>query len=81
MSHLASPQVSLAKDRINILLLEGVHDSAIKVLQQHGYTNIRALPTSLAEAELIEACQEAHFIGIRSRTQLTAKVFAAAENW
>ncbi|MDX1525472.1 MAG: phosphoglycerate dehydrogenase [Pseudidiomarina maritima] len=79
MSYLASPQVSLAKDRINILLLEGVHDSAIKVLQQHGYTNIRALPTSLAEAELIEACQEAHFIGIRSRTQLTAKVFAAAE--
>lgn len=71
--------VSLDKDRIKILLLEGVHSSAIEVLRQHGYTNITALKTSLNEAELCEAVKDVHFIGIRSRTQLNAKVFNAAD--
>lgn len=75
----ATPQVSLAKERIQILLLEGVHDSAIDVLKQHGYTNIKALKTSLNEDELCEAIKDVHFLGIRSRTQLTPKVFAAAD--
>ncbi|RWU08908.1 phosphoglycerate dehydrogenase [Pseudidiomarina gelatinasegens] len=79
MNDVTAPQVSLAKERIQILLLEGVHDSAIEVLKQHGYTNIRALKTSLNEDELCEAIKDVHFIGIRSRTQLTPKVFAAAE--
>lgn len=79
MNDVTAPQVSLAKERIQILLLEGVHDSAIEVLKQHGYTNIRALKTSLTEDELCEAIKDVHFIGIRSRTQLTPKVFAAAE--
>lgn len=70
---------SLAKERIQILLLEGVHDSAIEVLKQHGYSNIKTLKTSLNEDDLCEAIKDVHFIGIRSRTQLTAKVFAAAE--
>src|SRR5690554_2731966 len=75
-----SPQpTSLAKNRIQILLLEGVHDSAVEVLKQHGYNNIKTLKTSLNEDELCEAIKDVHFIGIRSRTQLTAKVFAAAE--
>lgn len=75
-----SPQpTSLAKDRIQILLLEGVHDSAVDVLKQHGYSNIKTLKTSLNEDELCEAIKDVHFIGIRSRTQLSAKVFAAAE--
>ncbi|SFR58081.1 D-3-phosphoglycerate dehydrogenase [Pseudidiomarina maritima] len=75
----AAPQVSLAKERIQILLLEGVHDSAVEVLKQHGYSNIKTLKTSLNEDELCEAIKDVHFIGIRSRTQLTAKVFAKAE--
>lgn len=75
----AAPQVSLAKKRIQILLLEGVHDSAVEVLKQHGYSNIKTLKTSLNEDELCEAIKDVHFIGIRSRTQLTAKVFAKAE--
>jgi len=71
-------QVSLAKDKIQILLLEGVHESAVQVLEQHGYRNIEYLPTSLSEEALCEKVKDVHFIGIRSRTQLTAKVFAAA---
>lgn len=71
-------KVSLAKDRIQILLLEGVHESAVEVFKQHGYDSIEYLKTSLSEDELCERIKDVHFLGIRSRTQLTAKVFAAA---
>ncbi|WP_258808419.1 phosphoglycerate dehydrogenase [Pseudidiomarina sp. CB1] len=72
-------QVSLAKDRIKILLLEGVHESAVNVLKQQGYDSIEYVKTSLSEEELCERIKDVHFLGIRSRTQLTEKVFVAAE--
>ncbi|MBY6065019.1 phosphoglycerate dehydrogenase [Pseudidiomarina sediminum] len=72
-------QVSLAKERIKILLLEGVHDSAVEVLKQQGYHSIEYVKTSLDEDELCERIKDVHFLGIRSRTHLTEKVFAAAD--
>ncbi|WP_336366209.1 phosphoglycerate dehydrogenase [Marinobacter sp. C2H3] len=69
---------SLEKSKIRILLLEGVHQTAIDTLNAAGYTNIEYLTHSLGEEELIEKIADAHFIGIRSRTQLTEKVFEAA---
>ncbi|ERS09939.1 3-phosphoglycerate dehydrogenase [Marinobacter sp. EVN1] len=69
---------SLEKSKIRILLLEGVHQSAIDTLNAAGYTNIEYLTHSLGEEELIEKIADAHFVGIRSRTQLTEKVFEAA---
>lgn len=71
--------VSLDKEKIKVLLLEGLHPSAIEALQQAGYTNIEYHKGSLAGDELIEAIKDAHFVGIRSRTQLTEEVFAAAK--
>ncbi len=70
---------SLAKDKIKILLLEGLHQSAVQTFKNQGYSNIEYLKTSLPEEELIEKIRDVHFIGIRSRTQLTAKVLAAAD--
>ena len=70
---------SLEKSKIRILLLEGVHQSAIDTLNAAGYTNIEFLTHSLAEDELVEKIADAHFVGIRSRTQLTEKVFDAAQ--
>lgn len=70
---------SLDKAKIRILLLEGVHQSAVDTLHKAGYTNIEYIKTSLAQPELIEKIKDAHFVGIRSRTQLTEEVFAAAE--
>jgi D-3-phosphoglycerate dehydrogenase len=70
---------SLNKDKIRFLLLEGVHESAVETLKKAGYTNIEYLKTSLAQDELIEKIADAHFVGIRSRTQLTEEVFAAAK--
>jgi D-3-phosphoglycerate dehydrogenase len=69
---------SLEKAKIKILLLEGVHQSAIEALNAAGYENIEYHKTALPEDELIEKISEAHFIGIRSRTQLTAKVLEHA---
>ncbi|WP_154115248.1 phosphoglycerate dehydrogenase [Vibrio cincinnatiensis] len=71
-------KVSLEKDKIKILLLEGLHPSSVEVLQAAGYSNIEYHKGSLEEAELIEAIQDVHFIGIRSRTNLTEKVINAA---
>ncbi|MCK0162802.1 phosphoglycerate dehydrogenase [Marinobacter sp. S6332] len=70
---------SLEKSKIRILLLEGVHQSALDTLNAAGYTNIEYLSHSLAEEDLIEKIADAHFVGLRSRTQLTAKVFEAAK--
>lgn len=70
---------SLEKDKIRILLLEGIHRNAVDNLKAHGYTNVELLPTALSGNDLKDAIKDAHFIGIRSRTQLTEEVFAAAE--
>lgn len=70
---------SLDKDKIKIVLLEGVHQSAIDTLRAAGYSNIEYLKTSLPQAQLIETIKDAHFVGIRSRTQLTREVIDAAE--
>lgn len=72
-------KVSLAKDKIRILLLEGVHQSAVETLKRNGYSNIEYVKTSLPEAELIERIKDAHFVGIRSRTHLSENVLAHAE--
>ncbi len=74
-----SKPTSLDKSKIKILLLEGVHQSAVDTLNAQGYTNIEYHTGSLPEEELIERIQDVHFLGIRSRTQLTEKVFAAAD--
>lgn len=71
-------KVSLPKDKIKILLLEGVHQSALETLKSNGYSNIEYLKTSLPEEELIEKVADVHFIGIRSRTQISEAVVEAA---
>jgi len=70
---------SLAKDKIKILLLEGVHQSALEELRFKGYSNIEYIKTSLSNDDLIEKIADAHFIGIRSRTQLTDEVLSHAK--
>ena len=71
--------VSLAKDKIKILLLEGVHESALEELKSQGYSNIEYLKTSLSEEDLIKKIADVHFIGIRSRTNLNEKVLSHAK--
>ena len=73
-----SERLSLARDRINVLLLEGISKSAVDLFNAAGYTNVTHLPKALDKADLLEAIAHAHIVGIRSRTQLTEEVFDAA---
>jgi len=71
-------QTSLDKTKIKFLMLEGIHDSAIEALARVGYTHVVCHPKALSEERLLEEIADAHFVGIRSRTQLTEKVLAQA---
>ncbi|UJB65125.1 phosphoglycerate dehydrogenase [Acidovorax sp. YS12] len=71
-------KTSLDKSKIRFLLLEGIHPSAQEVLRAAGYSQIEALPGALEGEALQRKIADAHFIGVRSRTQLTAEVLAHA---
>jgi len=71
-------RLSVAKDKLKFVLLEGIHESALDVLRQDGYTNIVAHAKALSGDALAQAVADAHFLGIRSRTQLTEAVLEAA---
>ena len=73
------PATSFDKDKIRVLLLEGVHQNAVDTFREAGYTNVERLSGTVPEAELPDLVRDVHFLGIRSRTQLTADVFEAAE--
>ncbi len=75
---MTAARISLDKDKIKFVLLEGVHQSAVDSLAAAGYTNVDYLKTALPEDELIERLQDAHFVGLRSRTRLTRRVFEKA---
>lgn len=79
MTQPVTPQVSLDKDKIRFLLLEGVHQNALDILKAAGYTNIDYRKTALEGDALLEAVKGAHFLGIRSRTQVTKAVLDAAD--
>jgi D-3-phosphoglycerate dehydrogenase len=68
----------LTKDTTKILLLEGVSESAVALFRAAGFSQIERLTKALDGAVLIDALQGVHVLGIRSRTQLTEAVFAAA---
>ena len=72
-------QQSLQKSKIKFLLLEGVHQSAIDALAKAGYTNVVTYPKALPTEDLKQEIKDAHFVGIRSRTQLSEDVLDAAE--
>jgi len=72
-------KTSFDKRSIKILLLEGVHLSAEEMIREAGYTNIEREKGSLEGEALIQRVRDVHFLGIRSRTQLDAEVFAQAK--
>lgn len=72
-------KTSLDKSKIRFLLLEGVHQNAVDTLKKAGYSNIEYIAGALPEDELKAKIADAHFVGIRSRTQLTEDVFECAK--
>ena len=72
-------QLSLAKDKIRVLLLENISETAVGAMRSAGYTNIRHLPKALDGEALKEAIRGVHLLGIRSRTQVTAEILEEAD--
>lgn len=70
--------LSLPKENIHILLLEGIHQSAVSLLKEAGYKNITHMKEALEGKALEEALDGTHIIGVRSRTQLTKEVINKA---
>lgn len=73
-----SKDTSFPRDRMHVVLLEGISASAVETFRAAGYTWVTHLPASLSGPELTEAVKDAHLVGIRSRTRLTAEVLEAA---
>jgi D-3-phosphoglycerate dehydrogenase len=72
-------QTSFPKEDIKVLLLEGLSATAVDNFRRAGYSQIELHAKSLPEAELKERIADAHIIGLRSRTQLTADVLSHAK--
>ncbi len=69
--------ISYPKNRINVLLLENVHPVAVELLKTEGF-NVETYHAALSEEELCERIRNVSVLGIRSKTQVTAKVLEHA---
>ncbi len=75
---LTKKSLSLPKEKIKILLLEGPHSNAVNHFNENQYTNIELIKHSLDEDELIEKIKNVHLLGIRSKTNITNNVLKHA---
>ncbi len=71
--------LSLPKERVKILLLEGVHQLAVEQFKNAGYTNVDYIPHALSHEELLQTIGNYHFVGVRSRSQLNKEILEAAK--
>lgn len=72
-------KTSFPKEKIKILLLEGVHPVAVNLFREHGYNNIELVSGSPDPAKLKSMIKETHLLGIRSKTQLKSDILKEAQ--
>jgi D-3-phosphoglycerate dehydrogenase len=65
--------------KVRVLLLESIHADAVARFEAEGF-GVESVRNALDEAELIERVEGVHLLGIRSKTQVTAKVLEAADS-
>src|SRR5688500_9994005 len=69
---------SYPKEKINILFLEYISETAVRFFKESGYSSVRKVPGAVSEEQLIKEIKDVHLLGIRSKTQITQKVLEAA---
>lgn len=69
--------ISYPKNRIHVLLLENIHPVAASILRADGFS-VETLPVALTEDELCKKIKNVSVLGIRSKTQVTARVLQHA---
>ncbi len=70
---------SYPKEKIRILFLENISDTAVANFTKGGYAKVEKITRALTEEELIKEIKDVHILGIRSKTQITANVLEAAK--
>lgn len=71
--------LSRPRERIPVLLLEGIHEGAADAFRRAGYTNVERLPATLPRDELRRRLDEVSIVGLRSRTHLDAELLRAGK--
>jgi D-3-phosphoglycerate dehydrogenase len=69
--------ISYPKNRIQVLLLENIHPVAAEAMKREGFS-VETYPAAMTEDELCQRIKNVGVLGIRSKTQLTAKVLENA---
>lgn len=64
---------------LKVLLLENVHTSAHELLREAG-CEVEGVAGAISEEELVARIKGVHVLGIRSKTQVTSAVLAAADS-
>lgn len=70
---------SFPKNKIKVLLLEGIHPVTAEHFAASGY-KAQIEPAAFSEEKLLEVMPDVHILGIRSKTKVSAKVLDAAKN-
>ncbi len=69
---------SYPKEKVNILFLENISDTAVKFFKDNGYVSVKKIGGALSEDQLVEAVKDVHLLGIRSKTMITKRVLESA---
>ncbi len=69
--------ISFPKDKINILLLENIHENAINLFKDDGFS-VNFIKEAYSEEELLKVIPEIHILGIRSKTNISENVLKNA---
>jgi D-3-phosphoglycerate dehydrogenase len=70
-------QYSFPKEKIKVLLLEGVHPAAAERFAESGYAaDVRS--AAMSEEELLEVIPEIHMLGVRSKTRVSRRILEAS---
>ena len=65
--------ISYPKNRINVLLLENIHESAVEMFKHEGYS-VEKVSASLGKEELLKRIQNVCILGIRSKTCIIPEI-------
>ncbi|MEJ0105076.1 MAG: phosphoglycerate dehydrogenase [Bacteroidota bacterium] len=72
-------KTSYPKEKVRILFLENISDTAVRNFRQNGYTKVEKISKALTEADLVREIKDVHILGIRSKTKITQNVLDAAK--
>src|SRR6187549_1993692 len=78
-AEMETQKTSYPKDKIRILFLENISDTAVKNFRGHEYSNVEKITKALTEDDLIREIKDVHILGIRSKTRITKNVLDAAK--